>query len=156
MALLINRKVLKFRWADADRAISFASLPELARIASITNLADFATTGLLNQSSCRVVAGTVSGPLKKLVRGQEYRLEATSYTGWVLAGAVPVVDTFVAGPSSTPKLFAEPITATLVGISLSGPVSVSEGASGKYSVVGIYANGTTSVLTSSISRNAEH
>lgn len=81
MTLLINKKVLKFRWLDADRAITFAALPELARITRITSLTDFATTGLLPQSSCTVAANAVSGPLKKLVQGQEYQLEAAIYTG---------------------------------------------------------------------------
>jgi hypothetical protein len=149
MTLVINKKVLKFRWLDADRVISFASLPELARITRITNLTDFATTGRLHQSSCSVAADAVLGPLQKLVQGQEYQLEAAIYTGWTLAGAELVADTFVASPQPTlpPK---KPIPVVLVSISLSGPSTVSEGTSGKYSVLGTYSNGTTSVLTNGI------
>jgi hypothetical protein len=151
MSLLINKKLLNFRWVDADRVISFASLPELARITSITRISSAAATDVLSQSSsCSVTTGAVLGTLQKLVQGQEYQLEAAIYTGWTLTGAIQLADTFVASAQPAPKLPPQPAFVTLVGISLNGPASVSEGSSGQYSVVGTYSDGTKSVLTSGI------
>ena len=90
MALLVNKKLLDFRWVDADLTLSLAALPALARVKSITGLTAPAADGLNNQSVCKITSGKLSGTLKKLVKGQEYQLEAATWAGWTLAGDVLV------------------------------------------------------------------
>jgi hypothetical protein len=69
MALLVNKKLLNFRWVDADLTLSLSALPALARVKSITGLTAPVAGGVNNQSVCKVAGGKLSGTLKKLVRG---------------------------------------------------------------------------------------
>jgi hypothetical protein len=78
MALLVNKKLLNFRWVDADLTLSLSALPALARVKSITGLTAPGSDGLNNQSVCKIAGGKLSGTLKKLVKGQEYQLEAAT------------------------------------------------------------------------------
>jgi hypothetical protein len=150
MALLVNKKLLNFRWVDADLTLSLSALPALARVKSITGLTAPAAGGVNNQSVCKVAGGKLSGTLKKLVRGQEYQLEAASWAGWTLAGAVLVAQLVIAVPGGP----SEPAPITLTGIVLNGPASVSEGASGQYSVVATYSNSVTGVLSTGLTWSA--
>jgi hypothetical protein len=142
MVLLVNRKLLYFSWVDADQVLSFAALPGLAKIKSITSLT--------SQLVCNVTAGQLSGNLTRLVRGQEYQLEAAIHDGWSLTGARQVAELSVSQTRSILLPAAPLAPPTLVSIVLNGPSTVNEGSSATYSVLGTYSNGNTREVTKDV------
>jgi hypothetical protein len=93
MDTTITKKKTKVR-ALVDIPLTFATFPELAKIASIEGLTAPNSKGVNAATVCTIKAGKTSGTLKVMKAGEDYEITATVWAGsasWVLPNVIELV-----------------------------------------------------------------